>query len=143
MKRKQLLSSNKRTIQNRITVTITYNRYLQNISNIITKHWNILQIPPTLQKVFDNKPMITYKRNKNIGNPLLGHTLQGGKVFKTHLQILNGESKSCNTTNKSSLCCTQVANTKTIESYQMNRTFKILQKLICKSSFVIYLMHPL
>ena len=124
-------------------MTITYNRYLQNISNIITKHWNILQISPTLQKIFDNKPMITYKRNKNIGNPLLGHTLQGGKVFKTHLQIINGESKSCNTTNKSSLCCTQVASTKTFESYQMNRTLKILQKLICKSSFVIYLMHPL
>ena len=67
MKRKQLITTNKRTIQSRIPVSITYNRYLPNISNIITKNWNILQIPPTLQKVFYNKPMITYKRNKNLG----------------------------------------------------------------------------
>ena len=42
--------------------------------------------------------------------------------------------------NKSSLCCTQVVNTKTFESCQTNRTFKIFHKLNCKSSFVIYLM---
>ena len=76
------------------------------MSNIITKNWNILQISPTLQNVFDKKPMITNKRNKNLGKLKGGHTLQGGKVFKTHLQIINGELKSCNTTNKSSLCCT-------------------------------------
>ena len=57
-----------------------------------------------------------------------------------HLQIIRGESKSCNTTNKSSLCCTQVVNTKNFESYQTKRTFKIFHKLNCKSSFVIYLM---
>ena len=36
MKSKQLPSTNKRTIQNRIPVSINYNRYLPNISNIIT-----------------------------------------------------------------------------------------------------------
>ena len=104
-------------------MSVTYNRYLPNISNIIIKNWNILQISTTLQKVFDKKPMITYKRNKNLGELTGGHTLQGGKVFKTHLQIIKDESKSCNTTNKSSLCCTQVFNTKTFESYQTKRTF--------------------
>ena len=83
--------------------------------------------------------MITYKRNKNLGELIGGHTLQGGKVSKTHLQIIKGESKSCNTTNKSSLCCTQVVNTKTFESYQTKRTFKNFHKLSCKSSFVVYL----
>ena len=52
--------------------------------------------------------MITYKRNKNLGELIGGNNLQGGKVFKTHNQIIKGESKSYNTTNKSSLCCTQV-----------------------------------
>ena len=65
---------------------------------------------------------------------------QGRKVFKTHLQISKGESESCNTTNKSSLCCTQVVNTKTFESYQTKRTFKVFHNLNYKSSFVIYLM---
>ena len=34
--------------------------------------------------------MITYKRNKNIGELIGGKTLQGGKVFKTHFQIIKG-----------------------------------------------------
>ena len=84
--------------------------------------------------------MITYKRNKSLGELIAAHTLQRGKVFKTHIQTINGKSKSCNTTNKSSLCCTQVVNTKTFESYQTNRTFKVFHKLKCKSSFAIYLM---
>ena len=84
--------------------------------------------------------MITYKRNKNHGELIGGNTLQSGKIFKTHLQIIKGESKSCNTANKSSLYCTQVVNTKTFESYQTKRTFKILHKLNFKSSFAIYLM---
>ena len=69
--------------------------------NIIAKNWSILQISLTPPKVFDNKPMITYnqkKKNKKKTEILLSLsevTLQGGKVFKTHLQILNGESKSC------------------------------------------------
>ena len=138
MKRKQLLSTNKRTGQNYIPVLIAYKRYLPNISKIITKPWNILQISPTLPKVFDKKPMITYKRHTNLDNFLRGHTLQGGKLFQTHPQIIKGES--CNTTKKSSLCCTEVVNTKTFESYQTKRTLKTLHKLNCKSSCVIYLM---
>ena len=85
MKRKQLLSTNKRTEQNSIPLLITYNRYLGNISIIITKNWNILQISPTLHKVFGKKTLITYKRNRNLGELRGGHTLQGGTVFKTHL----------------------------------------------------------
>ena len=85
IKRKQLLSTNKKTIQNRIPVLKTYNRYLPNISNIITKTWNIFKISPTLPKVFDQKPMITHKRNKNLGELIEGHSLQCGKVFNTHL----------------------------------------------------------
>ena len=47
---------------------------MPNILNIITKNWSILQISPTLRKVFDKKPMITYKRNKNHGQLIGGHT---------------------------------------------------------------------
>ena len=35
------------------------------------------------------KPLITYKRNKSLDEIIGGHTLQGGKFFKTHLQIIN------------------------------------------------------
>ena len=47
-------------MQKRIPVSITYNRYLPNMSIIIAKNWSILQLSPTLLKIFDDKPMITY-----------------------------------------------------------------------------------
>ena len=100
IKRKQLLLTNKKTTQNHIPVSITYNRYLPYISKIATKNWTILQISHILQRVFDKKPTITYKRSKNLGELIGGYTLQGGKVFKIHLQIIKGKSKSCNTTSK-------------------------------------------
>ena len=53
MKTKQLLLTNKRPIQSRIPVLITYNRYLPNIPKTITKNWNVLNISPTLQKVLE------------------------------------------------------------------------------------------
>ena len=137
IKKKQILLTNKKAIQNHIPVPITYKRYLVNISKNITKNWNILQVSPTLQKVVHKKSMITYKRNKNLGELTGGHSLQGGKIFTTHLQIIKGESKSCITTNKSSWGCTQVVNTETFESDQTSRTFKIFHKLNCKSSFII------
>ena len=84
--------------------------------------------------------MITYKRNRNFRELIGGHTLQGRKFFNNHLQMINSESKPYHTTNKLSLCCTQVLNTKSFEIYQTNRTFKIFCKLNCKSSFVNYLM---
>ena len=83
-----------------------------------------MQISPTLQKVFDKKPMITCKSNKNLDEHIGGHTLQGGKVFKAHFQIIIGESKLYNLINKTSLCCTQAVNTTTFESYQTKKTFK-------------------
>ena len=87
MKRKQLLlTNNKKTRQKGISVSITYNRYLTSISKIITKkNWNILQISPTLQRVFDKKQIKTYKRNENLGELIEGKTVQGGKVFKIYL----------------------------------------------------------
>ena len=51
-------------------------------------------------------------------------SLPGGKVFKSHLQIIKDVSKSCNTTNKSSLCSTQRVNSKTFESYKTKKAFK-------------------
>lgn len=48
LKRKQLLATDKRAIQNHIPVSITYNSSLSNMSNITAINWIIFQVPPTL-----------------------------------------------------------------------------------------------
>ena len=84
-----------------------------------------MQISPTLQKVLEMKLMITYKRNKNLDELIGGHNLQGGKVFKAHLQIIKGDSKSCSTTNKSSLSCTQVLKLKRSKAIKPRGRLKV------------------
>ena len=79
--------------------------------------------------------MKTYKRNKNLLELIGDDTPQRKKVFKTHLLIVKDES-----TNKSSFYFAQVVNTKTFESHQTKRAFKIYYKLNCKNSIIIYLM---
>ena len=67
-------------------MSINYKISAEHIEHIYYyKKLGILQISPSLPKVFDKKPMITYQRNKNLGELIKGHNLQGGKVFKTHL----------------------------------------------------------
>ena len=68
-KRKQLLLTNKKTIQNRIPVSITYNKqisaeYIENYPKKLEHFANITYS----SKVFDKKPMITYKRKKILVN---------------------------------------------------------------------------
>ena len=94
-----------------------------------------LQISPTPQKLLEKKPMKTYKRNKNLLELIGDDIPQRKKVFKTHLLIVKDES-----TNKSPFHFAQVVNTKTFESHQTKRVFKIYYKLNCKNSIIIYLM---
>ena len=53
-----------------------------------------MQISPTFPKLCDKKRIITYKRSKNLGELIRGHTLQDGKVSKTHPQITEGVNQS-------------------------------------------------
>ena len=57
---------------------------------------NIFQISPTFQKVFNNKPMITYKRNKSLGELIGSHNLQRGKYFKTKLKVNQNHTQRVN-----------------------------------------------
>ena len=105
----------------------------------INKHWNVLQINPKLQEAFQNKPFVTFKRNKNLQEIIAGHTIKNGKVFKVHSKNRKGKCEPCNTS-KPSLCCKQVIDTSTFRNYQTQQLYTIFHKLNWKSKFIIYLM---
>ena len=106
---------------------------------IINKHWNVLQINPGLEQIFQNNLFVAYKRNKNLQEIIGGHTIKNGKVFKAHSKSREGKCEPCNTS-KPSLCCKQVIDTSTFQSYQTQQLYTIFHKLNCKSKFIIYLM---
>ena len=139
--RKELLQAKEKNNQkNKIPLVITYNRTLPNISEVVKKNWNILQIGSEFENVFDNTPTIAFKRNKNIQELIGGNLINNGKLVKRNkLKQKEGKSKTCNT-NRTSLCCTQVVNTSTFKSYQTNRIFNIFHTITCKSQWLIYLL---
>ena len=106
---------------------------------IINKHCNVLQINPGLEKIFQNNPFVAYKRNKNLQEIIGGHTIKNGKVFKAHSKSREEKCELCSTS-KPSLCCKQIIDTSTFQSYQTQQLYIIFHKLNCKSKFIIYLM---
>ena len=127
--RKELFTcKEKNNGKNRVPLSITYIRTLPNISKIVNRNWNILQINTGFQRVFKDTPMIAFKRSKNLQEIIGGHTVKQGKVFKKNLTRLNGNSMPCSS-KRPSLCCTQVLNTQTFASQQTKRTFNVFHKL--------------
>ena len=139
IERKELFTCKEKNSKNRIPRSITYNRTLPNISKIVNRNWNILQINTEFHGVFQATLMIAFKRSRNLQEIIGGHTVKQGKVFKKNLAGINGKSVPCSST-RPSLCCTQVLNTQTFMSQKTKRTFNIFHKLPCKSQYVIYLM---
>ena len=56
-----------------------------NISEIVNRNWNILQINTEFHGVFQATPMIAFKHSKNLQEIIGGHTVKQGKVFKKNL----------------------------------------------------------
>ncbi len=70
--RKTLLygNKNKETDQRNLVFVTKYNHEWPNLKATLHKHWNIIRSNPNLQKMFKDKPMIAYRRNRNLGEML-------------------------------------------------------------------------
>ena len=110
IERKELFTCKEKNSKSRIPLSITYNRTLPNISKIVNRNWNILQINTEFHGIFQATAMIAFKRSQNLQAIIGGHTVKQGKVFKKNLARINGKSVPCSST-RPSLCCTQVLNT--------------------------------
>ena len=68
------------TKRNKIQLITTYNRTLPNLHKAIEKHWHLLKINNEISKVFTEKPIIAYRRNKNIRDLIGSNTIENNKV---------------------------------------------------------------
>ena len=56
----------KKPKQTCIPLTLTYNRFCRNISKVIRKHWNLLEINESLKEIFNCQPVTAFTRNINL-----------------------------------------------------------------------------
>ena len=138
--REELLQYKPKEATTRIPFILTYNPQLPNAKEAINKHWSILQINPNMQNTFKEKPIMAYRRNKNLGDILGQKNLKNGKVIRK--QDITGRKGGCSPchTRNDNLCCKQVQNTSTFRSWKTKKEFKIFHRVNCKSKFVIYLL---
>ena len=98
-----------------------------------------MNVNPELKKLFENKSLLAFRKNKNLRQLIGGNTIEKNKKLLTTNKFTNGKCSPC-FSNSRTLCCKQVIKTEHFKSNQTNRTFRIFQKTTCKSNFIIYLL---
>ena len=108
---------------------------------IIDKHWNLLSINPNIRNAFLDKPVVAYKRNKNLRDLIGSNKLFNNKVIRSN-NMKRKQQLYCSPckTRRDNLCCQQVVRTNTFTSYRTGETYKIFHQVNCKSQGIIYLL---
>ena len=125
----------------RTPFTTTYNKAHPPIQEIINRHWHILKTHEEIAPTFEEKPVVAFRRNKNLRD-LIGnvHLSRGKKIVKTRRprNKVNYGCKACLTTTRNQ-CCRHIVSTKKFKSDVTGEELDILHDLNCKSRNCIYL----
>ena len=136
-----MLKEKEKSNQQPLTFITTYNRTLPNLKKVIDKNWHILQLNDQLQKTFSEKPVISYRRNRNLKDIIGSNIISNEKVVRKKVS-LKQQQRYCSPCNsrRNNLCCKQDLKTNTFKSTSTNEEFKIYHELTCKSTYLIYLL---
>ena len=110
---------------NRIPFTLTFHPHNHAVKSIILKNFKLLQNDPDTGRIFSQPPLISFKRDKNIGNFLVS------SVFKTSEQP--GTFKCARARCK---ICPFIYNVEKLSGPK--RSIKITDHFTCTSANVIY-----
>ena len=97
-----------------------------------------MNVNPELQKVFENKPLLAFCKNKNLRQLIGGNAIEKNKKLLTNIKFTNGECSPC--FSNSGTLCKNVIQTEHFKSNHTNRRFRIFQKTTCTSNSIIYLL---
>ena len=136
--REDLLQDKEKEKSKRIPFTTTFNKELPEIKSIVNKHWHLLQTNRDIAPSFEERPVLAFRRNKNLRD-ILGQThLSKGKKTTSEKPRKSGGCQACLSHGRNQ-CCNQIVSTKTFRSQATNETFEIRHHLNCRSRNVIYL----
>ena len=113
-----------------IPFVVTYHPHLKNISKIIKKHANYLQIDPEVRSLFTSLPFVSFRSVRNLRSHLVR-----SKLYPEERAI--GSAK-CNSPR--CLTCNDVKECDTFTSHVTKETFKINHRFDCNSKCLIYLL---
>ena len=129
--RNDLLQYKEKTPNNRIPFVTTYHPDGPNIKSIIDKHWTIIESSERLQHIFREKPLLAYRRPKNLKDHLV----------RAKVKTSRGEIPGCYKCS-GRLCnlCNMLKEGETFASRKSGISFNIHRRFDCRSTNVIYLL---
>ena len=89
----------------RIPFVVTFNRTLPPTGKILNQTWHILKLNKHLKHLFQQPPVITYRRCKNIRELICSNRLQDDKVLNTNKKSTAKGCKPC--LGKTGILCAQ------------------------------------
>ena len=78
--RKNLLEEKTKKQSNRILLVLTYNRSLLDLKRTTTNNWNLLHINQEFKDVFQESPILAFRRNRNLYDLLGCKNIVDGKL---------------------------------------------------------------
>ena len=112
--RRKLLEEKAKKQSNRIPLVLTYNRTLPNVKRAISNNWNLLHINQEFKDVFQEPPILAFRRNRNLYDLLGCKNIVDGKIQRFPKKKKVGFSTKC-FSKSGNLCCKQVAHTQSFK----------------------------
>ena len=139
IERAHLQNQKNQAASSKIPLILTYTRTLADIKRAVNKHWDILRIKRDFEWVFTELLITAFRWNRNLQDIVGKKTIVNNRKQLCENIDQNGYPKPCNS-KLNNLCCTQVQSTNIFRSTVTHNTFKIYNKLNCKSKYLIYVM---
>ena len=121
---------------NRIPLVTTYNPHTKSIAEIANRNWHFLQSKERLARIFQEPPLIAYRRPKSLRDILVSTELRS----KTTRSSYN-TTGTCGPCNKPKCSwCSRINKTSTFTGTLNNKVFDIFHTVNCQSTWVIYII---
>ncbi|OCT74273.1 hypothetical protein XELAEV_18033233mg, partial [Xenopus laevis] len=125
----------KQKSNNSIRIIGDYSTEHNQISNILNKHWHILEQNKVLKEVISARPVVTFRRSKNLRDRLT-HSHFTTTTKPTWLSELTKGCYKCG----NCLACPFIEKTTSIRGRSDIEEFKLRNFMNCKTPGVIYIM---
>ena len=135
--RETLLMYKEKSPNDQTPLIVTYHRNLPNLKEIVDQTWGHLQINPLEKVKFNKKPVICFRRNRNLRD-ILGQTkISRNKVVRKRPPI-KGRCAPCRS-RADTKCCNHIISTTHFTNKTGSKRYDIRHKTGCKSRNALYL----
>ena len=118
----------------RVPFPVTYHPMLPNLHEILCRHHNLLTSSQKLSAVFQEPPLVSYRRPKNLRDLLVHAELKQPSNVSKGPGTLPCGGRGCKT------CPSLIPNNSKITSHSTGQTWPVWSSATCKSSDLVYLV---